>query len=111
MIRILIVDDDVAFCKMLDTFLTKRGYKTTTAFSAESAIRKIDESDFEIVLTDVRLPEKDGTEVLKYGKEKMPRAQFILMTGYAEVSLAVDAIKKGAFDYISKPINPDKMLE
>src|SRR5699024_10492403 len=66
---------------------------------------------FDIVLSDVRLPKKDGIEVLKIVKSKMPKTQVILMTGYAQVSLAVDAIKMGAFDYISKPINPQKLLE
>lgn len=111
MARILIIDDDVAFCKMLETFLGKKDFSVVTAFSAESALKKIDEDKFAIVLSDVRLPNKDGTEVLKYVKEQNPSTQVILMTGYAEVSLAVDAMKMGAFDYISKPINPEKLLE
>lgn len=112
MTKILIVDDDVAFCKMLETFLSKKGYEVLTAFSAESALKYLEtEKDLRIILSDVRLPKKDGTEVLKTAKSKMENAQVILMTGYAEVSLAVDAMKMGAFDYISKPINPDKLLD
>lgn len=111
MVKILIVDDDVAFCKMLETFLKKKGYDVDTSFSAESAFRHIKKRDhFDIILSDVRLPEKDGTEVLKIAKSEIDQVQVILMTGYAEVSLAVDAMKKGAFDYISKPVNPEKLL-
>lgn len=110
MTKVLIVDDDVAFCKMLETFLSKKGYQVETAFSGESALKKLDDTTFNIVLTDVRLPEKDGTAVLQQVKVQSPKTQVILMTGYAEVNLAVDAMKKGAFDYISKPVNPEKML-
>lgn len=110
MAKVLIVDDDVAFCKMLETFLGKKGYQVETAFSGESALKKLDDTTFNIVLTDVRLPEKDGTAVLQQVKLQSPKTQVILMTGYAEVNLAVDAMKKGAFDYISKPVNPEKML-
>jgi len=111
MTKVLIIDDDVSFCKMLATFLTKRSFEVETAFSAETAMQKLEEISFDIVLSDVRLPKKDGIEVLKIVKSKMPKTQVILMTGYAQVSLAVDAIKMGAFDYISKPINPQKLLE
>lgn len=110
MAKILIVDDDVAFCKMLETFLVKKKYQVDTAFSAESALKYIDNEFFDVILCDVRLPEKDGTQVLKAAKSKITKVQVILMTGYAEVNLAVDAMKMGAFDYISKPINPEKLL-
>ncbi len=109
--EVLIVDDDVAFCKMLETFLSKNDFTVVSTFSAETALNKIADTAFDIVLTDVRLPEKDGIEVLKEAKAKDAKTQVILMTGYAEVNLAVDAIKKGAFDYISKPVHPEKMLQ
>lgn len=111
MAKILVVDDDVAFCKMLETFLKKKGYGVSSAFSAETALAEIDKTKFDLVLSDVRLPNKDGNEILKSVKEKGLQTQVVLMTGYAEVSLAVDAMKKGAYDYISKPVNPDKLLE
>lgn len=110
MAKVLIVEDDVAFCKMLETFLGKKGFDVETAFTGEEALTKISKSRFDIILTDVRLPEKDGTTVLKEVKARHPKTQVILMTGYAEVNMAVDAIKMGAFDYISKPVNPEKML-
>ncbi len=111
MAKVLLVDDDVAFCKMLETFLGKKGYAVETALSAEAAFKKLKSTAYDIILSDVRLPQKDGTEILKQAKIESPKTQVILMTGYAEVSLAVDAMKKGAFDYISKPINPSNMLE
>lgn len=111
MSKILIVEDDVAFCRMLEAFLKKKGFDVFVAFSSEEALRTIKAETLDIVLTDVRLPEKDGTFLLEKITQKKSDTKVILMTGYAEVSLAVDAIKMGAFDYISKPISPDKLLE
>ena len=111
MAKILIVEDDVAFCQMLETFLTKKRYEVNASHTGNDALAKIKSNNYDIVLTDVRLPDRDGNEILQILKEEHPGTKVILMTGYAEVNLAVDAIKTGAFDYISKPINPEKMLQ
>lgn len=111
MSKILIVEDDVAFCRMLEAFLKKKGFDVSVSFSGEEALRTIKTETFDIVLTDVRLPEKDGNFVLEKITAGKSNTKVILMTGYAEVNLAVDAIKMGAFDYISKPISPDKLLQ
>ncbi len=111
MSKILIVEDDVAFCTMLKTFLEKNEYEVSTAFSGNEAIPKIKESAFDIVLADVRLPDRDGTTLLDEILENNSNTQVIIMTGYAEVNMAVNAIKQGAFDYVSKPFNPDTILQ
>ncbi|WP_062056847.1 sigma-54-dependent transcriptional regulator [Aquimarina longa] len=109
--KILIVEDDVAFCTMLKTFLQKKEYEVFTAFSGNEAIPKIKTHTFDVVLTDVRLPDTDGItlldEILKYNSS----TQVIIMTGYAEINMAVNAIKQGAFDYVSKPFNPDTISQ
>lgn len=110
MSKILIVEDDVAFCTMLKTFLQKKDYEVSTAFSGNEAIPKIKLEVFDIVLTDVRLPDNDGITLLDEILRNNPGTQVIIMTGYAEIDMAVNAIKQGAFDYISKPFNPDKIL-
>lgn len=104
---ILIVEDDIAFCNMLQTFLSKKGYEVTAVFTYSEAQKAISKNTFDIILTDIRLPENEGTELLS----EVSDSKVILMTGYAEVSMAVKAMKKGAFDYISKPVSPDKLLE
>jgi len=109
--HILIVEDDLAFCKMLETFLNKKGFQVNTCSSSEEAIKKLNTQVFQVILADVRLPEKEGTVLLDMVKEHQLPTKVILMTGYAEVSKAVEVMKKGAFDYISKPINPEQMLE
>lgn len=111
MAEILIVEDDIAFGTMLKTFLNKKGYKAQHVFSASEAFKKIAEDSFELILTDVRLPDNDGLEILKEVKTKNPSSQVIVMTSYAEISMAVEAMKAGAFDYISKPFRPESILQ
>ena len=111
MTKILIVEDDVAFCTMLKTFLQKKGYEVLTAFSGSEATNRIKDNDFDVVLTDVRLPDCDGTSLLSEIFSKKKDTAVIIMTGYAEINMAVNAIKQGAFDYVSKPFNPDTILE
>ncbi len=108
--NILIIEDDAAFCQMLQKFLTKHAYKVQTSFTAPDAKVKFSETDFDVVLTDLRLPDYDGIQLLTDIKKVNPKTQVILMTGYAEVGTAVNAMKKGAYDYISKPFTPDEIV-
>lgn len=109
--KILIVEDDVAFCTMLKTFLEKKGFDVDTSYSGKEAKNQFDSVTYDIILTDVRLPDVDGLQLLADIKKASPQCQVIIMTGYAEIDMAVDAMKKGAFDYISKPFNPDKIIQ
>lgn len=111
MTKILIVEDDVAFGTMLKTFLEKRNYEVVHAFSANEALKQIQTTDFPLVITDVRLPDSDGLQILKEVKAKNPATQVIVMTSYAEISMAVEAMKAGAFDYVSKPFRPESILQ
>lgn len=110
--RILLVDDDTTFCLMLKTWLTKRGFQVEEAFSAEAALKKVQtDKNYDVVLTDLRLPDKDGIFLLKSIKAAYPGIQVILMTGYADIHTAVESIKAGAFDYVSKPVIPEEILK
>ncbi|MEP6261058.1 MAG: sigma-54 dependent transcriptional regulator [Gillisia sp.] len=111
MISILIIEDDVAFSAMLKTFFEKRDYKVDTAFSAEEGFKKLGSAKFDILLTDVRLPDRDGLEILLEVKKNYPQIQVIVMTNYAEINMAVKAMKNGAFDYVSKPFQPETILQ
>ena len=108
--NILIIEDDAAFCQMLQKFLTKHNYQVQTSYSAPEAKSKFSATVFDLVLTDLRLPDYDGIQLLSDIKKVSPNTQVILMTGYAEVGTAVNAMKKGAFDYISKPFTPDEIV-
>ncbi|MCF4100428.1 sigma-54 dependent transcriptional regulator [Gillisia sp. M10.2A] len=111
MAAILIIEDDVAFATMLNTFFAKKGYKAEAAFSAAEAFKKLKASHFDVILTDVRLPDKDGIEILSKVKEEFAGIQVIVMTNYAEINMAVKAMKEGAFDYVSKPFQPEAILQ
>ncbi|MBB1139885.1 sigma-54 dependent transcriptional regulator [Myroides sp. WP-1] len=108
--KVLVIDDDVPFCEMLKAFLTKKGFVVMNAFNSQDAKKAIDDTCYDIVLTDVRLPDSDGIELLKYIKARCISSQVILMTGYTEIKTAVNAMKLGAFDYVAKPINPDEIV-
>ena len=108
--KILIIDDDTAFCVMLKTFLQKKGFEVENAFNGAQAKDQIKDTVFDVILTDIRLPDNDGLQILKYVKEVSLPTQVILMTGYTDIKTAVNAMKLGAFDYVGKPINPDEIL-
>src|SRR5690606_1941258 len=110
MSKILIIEDDVSFCLMLKTFLTKKGFEVFNAFSFKEAETILNEKKIDLVLTDVRLPDSDGIQILQFIKEVNPAIQVILMTGYTDIKTAVNVMKMGAFDYVAKPINSDEIL-
>ncbi len=109
MAKILVVDDDSSFCIMLKTFLTKKGHSVSEAFSVNEALKVFSADEFDIVLSDYRLPDGSGLDILKQVKELRSDVGVILMTGYADIRMAVKTIKMGAFDYVAKPINPDEI--
>jgi two-component system response regulator HydG len=108
--RILIIDDDLDMCLLLSKFLIKKGYEADVAHSAAKGILKFTESNFDIVLCDFRLGDKDGKDVLQKIKEINPQTIVIIITGYSDIKTAVDVIKMGAFDYITKPLIPDEVV-
>ncbi len=108
--QIHIVEDDVAFSKMLTSFLERKGFTVTTSLTGTDARKKLEKNKFDIFITDLKLPDDSGLDLLEYSKNISPTTKVILMTGYAEVDTAVKAIKKGALDYISKPFRPEELL-
>ena len=108
--RILIIDDDTYICKLLDRYLSKNGYETETALTATAAAARLKESDFDLVLSDYRLPDKDGFFILNRVKIKNPSTPVIIMTAYEEMGTAIRLIKSGAYDYITKPLIPEEVL-
>jgi signal transduction histidine kinase/DNA-binding response OmpR family regulator len=102
--RILVVDDEKGMCASLQTLISKAGYQVTTADEGEEAIQKIRQDNFDLVITDVRMPRVDGLDILKAARQKDEDAVVILMTGYASLESAISAINQGAYDYLLKPI-------
>ncbi|MEO6820789.1 MAG: sigma-54 dependent transcriptional regulator [Ginsengibacter sp.] len=108
--KILIIDDDFDMCTLLSRFLDKRGYQTDVAHNGAKGLLKFNDDHFDIVLCDFRLGDKDGKDVLVKIKELKPQTIVIIITGYSDIKTAVDVIKQGAFDYITKPLIPDEVI-
>ena len=110
MLSILIVGDDITFSLMLTTWLGKKGFVVRSSSSVSDAKRRLGEEAFDLVISDLRLPDSDGIDLLKWLKSTHPSLPLIMMTSYAEIQTAVQAMKLGAADYIAKPLNPDELL-
>ena len=110
MLSILIVEYDITFSLMLTTWLGKKGFVVRSSSSVSDAKRRLGEEAFDLVISDLRLPDSDGIDLLKWLKSTHPSLPLIMMTSYAEIQTAVQAMKLGAADYIAKPLNPDELL-
>ena len=102
--KILVVDDEMRMCESLQTLLSGVGYDVTTVHEGEKAIERINRDDFDLVITDIKMPRFDGLDILKTARSKDQDALVILMTGFASLESAVSAINQGAYDYLMKPI-------
>lgn len=109
--RILIIDDDMDMCQLLSRFLQRKGFDTATATSGNKGIAAFRDGQFDLVLCDFRLGDKEGVEVLKEIKQINHSVQVIIITGYSDIKMAVEVIRQGAFDYITKPLVPDEVLD
>jgi two-component system response regulator HydG len=108
--KILIIDDDVDICVLLKRFLERNGYEVKTSFKGQEGLQQFANADFDVVLTDFRLPDMDGIDVLKSIKKSKPNVPVIVITGYSDVGQAVKVIRLGAFEYVTKPIFPEEIL-
>ncbi|NJN27615.1 MAG: sigma-54-dependent Fis family transcriptional regulator [Cyclobacteriaceae bacterium] len=108
--QILVVDDDAYFNKMLSAFLGKNGFAVHSALDAKKALDHISMSVPDLVLIDFKLPDLNGLELMELIKEKSPGQTMILMTNYSDVRTAVRSIQLGAFEFVTKPVNPDELL-
>lgn len=108
---ILIIEDDLTFSTMLKTWLTKKGFEVETISTSAHARKQLSAHSYDLILSDLRLPDQDGIQLLTWLRSLSCDTPFIIMTGYAEIQTAVEAMKQGADDYISKPIHPDLLLK
>ncbi len=107
---ILVVDDDPGFRRLLETILTREGYKVESGGSMAEALRAGAERSFDLVVSDLKLPDGDGLSVLRWWKENSPETPVLMITAFGTVSSAVEAMKLGAADYIGKPLSsPDEL--
>ncbi|ODS30951.1 MAG: response regulator [Candidatus Scalindua rubra] len=110
MSKILVVDDEVKACELLKRFLKTKEYDVITSNSGEDAIEKVKNEKPDVILLDVRMPGMDGIEVLKQLRELAPLLPVILVTAYGKIDNAVQAVKLGAYDYLTKPLDNEKIM-
>ena len=110
-LQILVLDDEPIVGKRLRTALEKNGHVVEVFEDSRVALSRLDEKEFDIIVTDVRMEEVDGIQVLEHVLERSVRTKVIVITGYATVEVAREALAKGAFDFIAKPFKPDDLRE
>ncbi|HEK18819.1 MULTISPECIES: sigma-54-dependent transcriptional regulator [unclassified Mucilaginibacter] len=108
--KILIIDDEVNVGLLLSKFLTRNGFEITTAANGSAGMECLKKEEYDLVLCDFRLEDTDGREMLKNIKALYPKTGVIIITGYSDIKMAVELIKMGAYDYITKPLYPDEIL-
>ncbi|HEY3403410.1 MAG TPA: sigma-54 dependent transcriptional regulator [Ohtaekwangia sp.] len=110
MTSILIIEDDLTFSRILEGFLTKKGFSIVTEHKGKDGLKTFSGKSFDLVLLDYRLPDLSGMEILEQLKASNAAVPVIIMTSFNDIRTAVKAIKTGAFEYITKPVNPDELL-
>jgi two-component system response regulator HydG len=110
MSKLLLVDDDNAFSRMVSNFLRKQGHDLHTRSNVKEALAALNESRFDLLLLDYRLPDGNGLSILQHARTIDPTIPALMMTSFHDIRTAVKAIRTGAFDYITKPVNPDELL-
>lgn len=107
--RLLIIDDEKSIIDLLSVVFRNEGYDVKTALSAAKALELIEEHDFDLIISDIKLPEKSGMDILKFASEKKPEIPVLMITAYGAVKQAVEAFKMGAIDYVMKPFDIEEL--
>ena len=108
-LSVLLLDDEPIVGRRLGPALTKIGCEVEVFEDSEEALSRLAKKEFDVVVTDIRMEQIDGLQVLEFVRERWPRCKVIMITGYAMMSLAREAMEKGAFDFIAKPFKPDDL--
>lgn len=110
MARILLVDDDMDICRLLERFLSRHGFDVEAAYSGKTALDMVGQKAYDLVFCDFRLKDMEGRDFIEKSRLIIPDLKIIIITGYSDVRVAVDVIKRGAIDYVIKPLIPDEIL-
>lgn len=109
--RILLVDDEVVFTTNMSKLLTSRGYRVTAVNSGDAAIQELEKNDYDVVVLDLKMPGMDGITTLKEIKKLDLFTQTLILTGHGSIDTALEAVKLGAYDYLTKPCEIDDLVE
>lgn len=109
-LKVMLVDDEIEFVETLLKRLKKRGLDVTSAGSGEEALSSLEGNQADVVVLDVKMPGMDGVDVLREIKSRYPLVEVIMLTGHANVEVAIQGMELGAFDYLMKPMDIDELL-
>ncbi len=107
--RVAVIDDEATVCRRLDQILTRDGMEVETFSSGKSFLSRLDRADFDLVISDLKLPDCDGTDILQRVKSKNPHIEVVIVTGHGSIETAIQAIKLGAYHYVTKPLKLDEL--
>src|SRR5688500_18506813 len=110
MASILLIEDDLTFSRILDGFLSKKGYQVTVSHKGKDGLKIFESRNFDFILLDYRLPDTTGMDILLEIRKHNTTVPVVIMTSFSDIRTAVKAIKSGAYEYITKPVNPDELL-
>src|ERR1035437_3091474 len=110
MANILLVEDDKTFIQILQSFLIKKGFEVDAINCIKDAITSIEKKEYQLILLDYRLPDGIGLDLIKLLRSKNNKTPIIVITSFLDIRTAVNAVKMGAFDYITKPVMPEELL-
>ena len=110
-IKILVIDDESVICDACHMVLSEKNHSVDRCMTGKKGLHAIEQGTYDVILLDMKLPDIDGMEILKTIREKTPATCVIVMTGYSTMSNAVEAMKLGAADYLSKPFTDDDLIE
>ena len=108
--RLLVVDDEAVVCSSCERLLSEEGYQVETSQDPKEGLAMVERTPYDVILVDLRMPGINGLEFLRRAKQLHPDTEVVIITGFAEIATAVEAIKAGAFDYIPKPFSPDQLI-
>ena len=108
--KVLAVDDEQVVCESIRRVLTEEGYEVATSTSSRAGLDLLRKESYDLLLLDIKMPEMDGIEMLRAARDISPETEVLIVTGYATIETAVEAIKLGAFDYLEKPVSPPQLL-
>jgi len=109
--KVLLVDDEVEFSALLAERMETRGLKVTTASSGVNALALLEHESYDAIILDMVMPQMDGMETLRRMLEQNPQLQIIMLTGHADLQKGIEAIKKGAVDYLEKPADLNELMK
>ncbi|MGK2943433.1 MAG: sigma-54-dependent transcriptional regulator [Desulfuromonadales bacterium] len=108
--RIMLIDNEVGLCRMMEAVLTDQGYKVKSFTRPVQAVAEFSAGDYDLIISDIKMPEMDGLEVLQHVRNRDPEVPVIMITAFATVEMSIQALRRGAYDMLTKPFEPDELI-